>query len=135
MRAGAHYLGCVGQVGYVARRYGLDVLIVLAAAAGVIEVVVEHGSSERAALGSVVRRVGCRPSSCLSLLACQRLPFAAPATLWLLVAALSFIDGRLVPLRGRESFSPGMAAAILLGSLPRHRCRRESGWRSCLAAR
>jgi signal transduction histidine kinase len=61
----------------------------------------------------VVRRVGGRRR--LSLLARERLPFA-PAALWLLVAALSFIDGRLVP-SVVAVFLAGMAAAILLGSL------------------
>jgi signal transduction histidine kinase len=99
----------------VTRRYGLDVLIVLAAAAGVIEVVVEHdpASAPRSALWFAVSAV---VVVVLSLLARQRLPFAAPAALWLLVAALSFIDGRLVP-SVVAVFLAGMAAAILLGSL------------------
>ncbi len=97
------------------RRHGLDVLIVLAAAAGVIEVVVEHDSASapRSALWFVVSAV---VVVVLSLLARERLPFAAPAALWLLVAALSFIDGRLAP-SVVAVFLAGMAAAILLGSL------------------
>ena len=36
----------------------------------------------------------------LPLLARRRLPFAAPVSLWLLAAAFSFVDGRLVPVTG-----------------------------------
>jgi signal transduction histidine kinase len=50
----------------------------------------------------------------LPLLARRRYPFAAPVAVWLLAAALSFVDGRLVV------FTPvvllaGVAAAFLLG--------------------
>ena len=52
----------------------------------------------------------------LPLLARRRFPFAAPAAFWLLAAALSFVDGRLVPFMPASS-SSGMAAAFLLGNL------------------
>jgi signal transduction histidine kinase len=114
--AAAHYVDCVGQVGYVARRHGLDILIVLAAAAGVIQVVVEQDSANapRSALWFSLPALAV---VMLSLLACRRFPFAAPAALWLLVAALSFIDGRLVS-SVVAVFLAGMAAAILLGNRP-----------------
>src|SRR4051794_5932269 len=52
----------------------------------------------------------------LCLLARRRLPFAAPAVLWLLAAGLSFIDGRLVVFSVSVVIA-GMAAAFLLGNL------------------
>jgi signal transduction histidine kinase len=93
----------------------LDILIALAAAAGVIETVVEHGSAHapRSALWFVAPAAA---AVVLPLLSRRRLPFAAPAALWLLVAALSFIDGRLVP-SVVAVFLAGMAAAALLGNL------------------
>ena len=52
----------------------------------------------------------------LPLLARRRFPFAAPAAVWLLAMALSFVDGRLVVFTGQR-FLAGMAAAFLLGGL------------------
>jgi signal transduction histidine kinase len=52
----------------------------------------------------------------LPLLARRQFPFAAPATVWLLGAALSFVDGRLVVFT-TSPFIAGMAAAFLLGNL------------------
>jgi signal transduction histidine kinase len=52
----------------------------------------------------------------LPLLWRRRFPFAAPASVWLLAAALSFVDGRLLPFTASASVA-GIAAAFLLGSL------------------
>jgi signal transduction histidine kinase len=52
----------------------------------------------------------------LALLARRRFPFAAPAAVWLLAAALSFADGRLVTFSASVSLA-GFAAACLLGNL------------------
>jgi signal transduction histidine kinase len=47
-------------------------------------------------------------------------PFGAPAAYWILAAALSFIDGMLIP--SIESlFLVGLASAALLGNLPKAR--------------
>jgi signal transduction histidine kinase len=53
----------------------------------------------------------------LVLLARRRFPFAAPASVWLMGAALSFIDGRLATFNG-ATLAAGLAAALLLGNLP-----------------
>jgi len=53
----------------------------------------------------------------LPLLARRRFPFAAPATVWIVAAALSFADGRLVVFPS-AAFVAGLAAAFLLGNLP-----------------
>lgn len=48
----------------------------------------------------------------LPLLGRSRFPFAAPASVWLLAAALSFVDGRLLPFTASI-----VVAAFLLGNL------------------
>jgi signal transduction histidine kinase len=52
----------------------------------------------------------------LPLLGRRRFPFAAPTSVWLLAAALSFIDGRLAASTATV-FIIGMAAAFLLGKV------------------
>ena len=70
----------------------------------------------------------------LPLLARRRLPFAAPACLWLVAAGVSFVDGRLVSTAGGV-FVAGMAAALLLGRLRDERQAPRRARRSCSAAR
>ena len=56
----------------------------------------------------------------LVLLTRRWFPFGAPAAYWILAAALSFIDGMLIP--SIESlFLVGLASAALLGNLPNAR--------------
>ena len=58
----------------------------------------------------------------LALLLRERFPFAAPAALWLVCTAISFLDGRLVP--GQPAvFVAGLGGAVLLGNLPTPRAR------------
>lgn len=111
----AHYRDYVGRFGSAVREHGVDIVIVLAAVEGVIEVVVGHDAAKapRSALWFSLPAVAL---VVLSLLARRRLPFAAPAALWLLVAALSFIDGRLAP-SVVAVFLAGMGSAVLLGAL------------------
>jgi signal transduction histidine kinase len=52
----------------------------------------------------------------LPLSAHRRFPFAAPAVYWLMAAALTFVDGLLVPFIG-SLVVVGLAAAFLLGNL------------------
>jgi signal transduction histidine kinase len=52
----------------------------------------------------------------LTLLARRRFPFGAPAAFWLLCAALSFVDGRLITFPV-TIYLFGLAAAYLFGSL------------------
>ena len=98
----------------LARRYGLDALIVLAAIESVIEVVLRRGSSDapRTTLWFVVPATA---SLILPLLARRRLPFAAPMLVWLLGPAVSFVEGRLVPNTPSITVA-GLAAAFLLGN-------------------
>ena len=52
----------------------------------------------------------------LTLLGRRRFPFAAPASLWLLAAALSFLDGRVVVFVA-SVYIAALAASLLLGNL------------------
>ena len=99
----------------LARRHGLDLLIVAAAVAAVVEAFLRsdepHGPRTApiiAALAAVLL--------VLPLLARRRSPFLAPAWLWLLAAALSFLDGRLV-VSSSSVYAAGMVSAFLIGSL------------------
>ncbi|HEY6057719.1 MAG TPA: sensor histidine kinase [Candidatus Limnocylindrales bacterium] len=102
-------------IGVVARRYGLDVLIALVAVEAMLEVAVRHDEpgAPCTALWFDVLAVGVLV---LPLFARRRVPFVAPAAFWLLAAAVSFVDGRLVTfLTG--IFVLGIAASFLLGNL------------------
>jgi signal transduction histidine kinase len=97
-----------------ARRYGPDLLIAGAALEAVVQVAAAgdepgapHTRKWLAALlvAAVVS----------TLLASRRWPFAAPASLWLLGAAVSFYDGRLVVFPFGV-YASGLAAAFLLGT-------------------
>ena len=96
-------------------KHGFDLLIVIAALAS--------------ALGTAVRNDAERPTGAMSwlevpvialvvliLLARHRYPFAAPASFWLVSAALSFIDGNLIA-NQTGVFLAGLGAALLLGNL------------------
>ena len=99
----------------LARRYGVDVLIVLASIVGglVVGLREETSRTPTTPLWFTVPAVALLP---LPLLARRRYPFAAPTAVWLLAAVLSFVDGRLIPYTLTASVT-GMAAAFLLGSL------------------
>ena len=99
----------------LAQRYGLDALIVLAALEGAVEVVVRHGS-EGAPQTTAWFAAPATALIILPLLARRRFPFAAPATVWLIGAACSLVDGRLVVFT-TSVFVAGMAASFLLGGL------------------
>jgi signal transduction histidine kinase len=98
-----------------ASAYGLDVLIAIAAVQSALEVALRRDPLEEPhttlwfaapAIALVV----------LALLGRRRFRFAAPASVWLLAAALSFVDGRLVPFTATAVVA-GIAAAFLLGNL------------------
>jgi signal transduction histidine kinase len=100
----------VERLGSLARRYALEVLIVLLAVESTVEVAIRHGQEPAwfaaSAIGLVV----------LVLLGRHRFPFTAPAATWLLAAAVSFIDGRLV-VTTVSAFIAAMIASFLLGNL------------------
>jgi signal transduction histidine kinase len=110
------YVQRVSRLWSFARRFGFDVLIAIAAIAGAGVVALRHDSPQapRTTLWFAVPAI---TLLVLLLLGRRRFPFAAPASVWVLAAALSFVDGRLVPFAA-SAFLAGMAAAFLLGNLP-----------------
>jgi signal transduction histidine kinase len=105
----------VSRFGQVARGWWFDVLIVVLASAAVLEVAIRR--EDRDAPQTTLWF--CVPAAAvvaLVLLARRRFPFGAPAALWLLAAATSFVDGRLIPYPA-GLYLAGMLAAFLLGNL------------------
>jgi signal transduction histidine kinase len=112
----------VRRVGAFLRKYGFDVLIVIAAIEIALEVALRYG----APTGPTTPRWFAVLASALivvPLLARRRFPFAAPAAVWVLAAALSFVDGRLVGFTAAASVA-GWVAAFLLGNLGNARLGR-----------
>jgi signal transduction histidine kinase len=108
-------LDVVSRVRFLARRHGFDVLIMLVAIVGALEVALRHDALPEPRLtpwlaAPVVSLFA------LPLLGRRRYPFLAPVTVWLFAAGLSFVDGRLVVFAASAVLA-GMAAAFLLGSL------------------
>ena len=108
----------MNRVSSLARRYGFDALVVLAAIGGVLDVSLRNDAMREPrtthwlvepAIALVI----------LPLLGRRRFPFAAPASVWLLAAAVSFVDGRLIVFAVSASVA-GIAAAFLLGNLRDH---------------
>jgi signal transduction histidine kinase len=109
------YLQRVSRIKDVARRYGIDALIVLLAAEAMLEVAVRRDSRDapRTTLWFAEPAIAIMV---LPLFARRRFPFAAPASYWLLAVALSFVDGRLVTFLS-SVFVIGMATSYMLGNL------------------
>jgi signal transduction histidine kinase len=109
------YVRCVSRLRWFARSHGFDLLIAVGAIESALEVALRHDAARQAhtTLWFAVPAVA---TVVLALLWRRRFPFAAPAAVWLLAAALSSVDGRLI-----ESVTvlnlAGMAAAFLLGNL------------------
>jgi signal transduction histidine kinase len=105
----------VSRIRHVPREYWFELLIVVLAIAGMLELVVGRdlpGAPETSLWFSV-------PAVAvlvLPLLAHRRFPFAAPAAYWLMAAALTFVDGLLIPFIGSLGVV-GLATAFLLGNL------------------
>jgi len=90
-------------------------MIVAAAVAGVLEVLLRSDDPDAARAAPVVAAAAVL-ALVLPLLARRRSPFLAPTWLWLLAAAVSFLDGRLIPSTAGV-YAAGMVAAFLVGSL------------------
>jgi signal transduction histidine kinase len=97
------------------QRFGFDLVLVLLAVYGGYEVtrqdadVLLPGTPVWVGVAGVVVTI-------LPLFARRQFPFAAPVLVWVLGAAISFVDGRLVP-STVSIYAAGIAAAYLLGSL------------------
>jgi signal transduction histidine kinase len=112
----------VSKLASLVRRRGFDMLIVLLAIEGVLEVAVRRNSPEapRTTLWFDVPAIAIMV---VPLFVRRRFPFAAPAAYWLLAAGISLVDWRLIPFV-TSLFVVGMAAAFLLGNL---RTARQAG--------
>lgn len=97
------------------RTYAFDALVVAVALGGALEVVIRQDAAN-APDSSVWFAAPAIAFLALPLLARRRYPFAAPASLWVIAAALSFVDGGLVTFTASASIA-GLAAAFLLGNL------------------
>ena len=95
------------------RRYGFDVLVVLAAIGAALEVALRNdpGDEPTTTLWFTIPAV---VATVLTLLGRRRYPFGAPAAFWISCAALSFVDGRLIVFPVTV-YLVGLAAAYLLG--------------------
>ena len=98
-----------------ASRYAVEALIVLAAFLAMLDVSLRRDAPEapQTSYWIVVPAIAL---VVLPLLGRRRFPFAAPATVWLIAAASSFADGRLVVFAIGATVA-GLTAAFLLGNL------------------
>jgi signal transduction histidine kinase len=99
----------------VLRRQAFDVLVLLAAAESALEVAFREDAL-RAPRTTLFFAVPAIVLLFVPLLARRRLPFAAPAGLWIVAAAVSFVDGRLIVFPSAVLVA-GMCAAFLVGNL------------------
>jgi signal transduction histidine kinase len=105
----------VSRVGQAVRGWGFDLLIAFLAVAAALELAIRRDGSD----APQTTLWFCIPAAVvvvLGLLARGRFPFGAPAAFWLLAAAASFVDGRLIPYPA-GLYLAGMLAAFLLGNL------------------
>jgi hypothetical protein len=103
-----------------ARAYLLDVLIAIAAVESALEVALRHDPAQEPRVSHWFA-VPAIALVVLALLGRRRFRFGAPASVWVLASALSFVDGRLV------TFT---ASAFLAGFVAAYRFRRGSAWPS-----
>ncbi len=106
----------VSRLWSFARRYGLDVLIVIAAVEGALEVGLRDDVL-RAPRSTPWFAVPAVAFMVLPLLGRRRWRFGAPVAVWLLAVVFSFVDGRLIEFTAGATVA-GMAASFLLGQVP-----------------
>lgn len=98
------------------RGYWLEIAVAIAALNGALEVALRQDTTNAPDVSAWFGA----PAVALMLvplLARRRWMFGAPALVWLLASALSFVDGRLVVFSG-SVFAAGLVASFLLGNLP-----------------
>jgi signal transduction histidine kinase len=95
----------------VARRYALEILSATVAVESAVEVALRHAALRPAWFAAPAIALVVIP-----LLGRRWFPFGAPAAVWPLAAAVSFIDGLLIVNTG-GAFLGAMIAAFLLGNL------------------
>jgi signal transduction histidine kinase len=112
----------MGRVWRWLAAWGLDVLIVVAAAASAVGTLLRNDPQrpDGVQLAFEVVAITAIP---LVLIGRRWWPFLAPAVVWTASPLLSFVDGNLIPTQAGV-FVTGMGAAILLGSLKNGRQAR-----------
>jgi signal transduction histidine kinase len=116
------YVGRMTGIEQLARRYWLELPIVLLLLEGMVEVVVRRGAPD-APQSSLWFALPAVAVLLLPLLARRRYPFAGAAGYWLLAAGITFVDGRLLTFT-TSVFVLGMVVAFLLGNVPDVRLAR-----------
>jgi signal transduction histidine kinase len=116
------YVQRMNRLQDVAREYWFELLTAVLTIAGMIQLAVENGSpgAPPITLWFSIPAIGALG---LPLLARRRFPFAGPAAYWLLAAAITYVDGQVIPFVDSLEVL-GMAAAFLLGNL---RDNRQAG--------
>jgi signal transduction histidine kinase len=99
----------------LARRFALDILIVILAVASVVEIALWHRDEYQSHPAWIA--VPAIALVVVPLLGRRRYPFYAPAAMWVLAAAVSYLDGWLV-VTPVSTFLAGNVAAFLLGNVP-----------------
>jgi signal transduction histidine kinase len=105
----------VSRIRDLAREYWFELLIAVLAIAGTLELVVGR-NSPGAPSTTLWFSIPALAVLVLPLFARRRFPFAAPALYWIVVAALTFTDGLLIPFIGSLGVV-GLATAFMLGNL------------------
>jgi signal transduction histidine kinase len=101
------------------RRYWFDVIVVVAAIGGAIEIAVGRNKPDAPTL-PLGLSMAIEAGLTLILLARRRFPFGAPAGMLVMAAVLSFYDARLITFTAASFFS-ALGASVLLGMLPERR--------------
>jgi signal transduction histidine kinase len=116
------YVQRVIRIREVAREYWFELLIAGLAIASMLELVIGR-DLPGAPTTTLWFSIPAVAILVLPLFFRRRFPFAAPASYWLMAAALSYVDGLLIPFIGSLGVV-GLATAFLLGNL---RDSRQAG--------
>jgi signal transduction histidine kinase len=104
----------MSRVWALARRYGVDGLIVIGAVEGALEVALRPDAAGELATSRAFAATA-TAGAVLVLLGRGRWPFGAPAAMWAAAAALSFVEGWLV-VSVASLYVAGLVASLLLGN-------------------
>jgi signal transduction histidine kinase len=114
----------MGRVSRFVASWGLDVVVVVAAAASAVGTALRD-DADRPDGVQLWFEVAAISVVALALCARRRFPFGAPAFVWIAAASLSLLDHQLITTQPGIFFC-GMGASVLLGSL-RHGVQARAG--------
>ena len=114
-RVDLEYVRRVSRLWSFARSHGFELLIVLGALEGALEVTLADGAAQ---VLQTTRWFAAPAAACvvLALLGRRRFAFAAPAAVWVLAALLSFAEGELV-VSIASLYVAALVASFLLGNV------------------